>query len=117
MKFIIDAQLPIALCYLLKHRGYAAIHTIELPDSNASTDKLITEISVNENRVVITKDNDFLESYLIKAQPKKLLLVRTGNIQNKVLLSLIDSNLNLIIEMLSRNNLVELTSTLIIEHE
>ena len=116
MKFIIDAQL-IVLCYLLKHRGYDAIHTIELQDSNASTDELITEISVNENRVVITKDNDFLESYLIKAQPKKLLLVRTGNIQNKVLLSLIDSNLNLIIEMLSRNNLVELTSTLIIEHE
>lgn len=101
----------------MKNRGFDAIRTIELPDSNASADDLITEISVNENRVVITKDNDFLESYLIKAQPKKLLLVRTGNIQNKVLLSLIDSNLNLIVEMLSRNNLVELTSTLIIEHE
>jgi predicted nuclease of predicted toxin-antitoxin system len=66
---------------------------------------------------VITKDNDFLESYLIKAEPKKLLLVRTGNIQNKVLLSLIDSNLTLIVEMLTRSNLVELTSNLTIEHE
>lgn len=117
MKFIVDAQLPIALSYLLKHRGYDAIHTMELPDSNASSDGLITSIAIEENRVVITKDNDFLESYLINAQPKKLLLVKTGNIHNKALISLFDSNLELIVEMLTRNNLVELTTTLIIEHE
>lgn len=117
MKFIVDAQLPIALSYLLKHRGYDAIHTMELPDSNASSDELITSIAIQEDRVVITKDSDFLESYLINSQPKKLLLVKTGNIHNKSLISLFDSNLTLIVEMLTRNNLVELTTTLIIEHE
>jgi predicted nuclease of predicted toxin-antitoxin system len=117
VKFIVDAQLPIALSYLLKHRGYDAIHTMELPDSNASSDELITSITIQENRIVITKDNNFLESYLINAKPKKLLLVKTGNINNKALIALFDSNLTLIVEMLTRNNLVELTTTLIIEHE
>ncbi len=70
MKFIVDAQLPIALSYLLKHRGYDAIHTMELPDSNASSDELIISIAIQEDRVVITKDSDFLESYLINSQPK-----------------------------------------------
>ncbi len=67
--------------------------------------------------MVVTKDSDFLDSYLIKNQPNKLLLVKTGNIHNKQLFSLFDSNLSLIIEMLTRNNLVELTTGLIIEHE
>jgi predicted nuclease of predicted toxin-antitoxin system len=117
VKFIVDAQLPIALSYLPNHRGYDAIHTMELPDSNASSDELIISIAIQEDRVVITKDSDFLESYLINSQPKKLLLVKTGNIHNKALISLFDSNLTLIVEMLTRNNLVELTTTLIIEHE
>ncbi|MEN9303208.1 MAG: hypothetical protein RL264_1637 [Bacteroidota bacterium] len=74
MKFIVDAQLPIALSYLLKHRGYDAKHTMELPDSNASSDELITSIAIQEDRVVITKDSDFLESYLINSQPKKIII-------------------------------------------
>lgn len=117
MKFIIDAQLPIALSYLLKHRGYDSIHTMELPESNASSDSKIIELAILENGVVVTKDSDFLDSYLIKNEPNKLLLVKTVNIQNKQLLSLFDSNLSLIIEMLTRNNLVELNTGLIIEHE
>ena len=90
---------------------------MELPESNASSDSKIIELAILENRVVVTKDSDFLDSYLIKNEPKKLLLVKAGNIQNKQLLSLFDSNLSLMIEMLTRNNLVELTTGLIIEHE
>jgi predicted nuclease of predicted toxin-antitoxin system len=73
--------------------------------------------AILENRVVVTKDSDFLDSYLIKNEPNKLLFVKTGNNQNKQLLSLFDSNLSLMIEILTRNNLVELTTGLIIEHE
>jgi hypothetical protein len=78
VKFIIDAQLPIALSYLLKHLGYDSMHTMELPESNASSDLKIIDIAIKENRVVVTKDSDFLDSYLIKNEPKKLLLVKTG---------------------------------------
>lgn len=75
MKFIIDAQLPISLSNLLKSRGYDSIHTLELPDKNKTKDNYITSFSIKEKRIVVTKDNDFLESFLIHGQPQKLILV------------------------------------------
>jgi predicted nuclease of predicted toxin-antitoxin system len=39
-------------------------------------------ISIQEERIVVTKDTDFFDSFLIRQQPYKLLLVSTGNITN-----------------------------------
>ena len=64
MKFLVDAQLPISLSDFLKSRGHASIHTLELPDKNKTKDNYILSISVEEKRIVVTKDNDFLESFL-----------------------------------------------------
>jgi predicted nuclease of predicted toxin-antitoxin system len=65
MKFIIDAQLPKSLSELLKYRGFDSIHTLDLPSKNSTSDKEITAIAINEKRIVITKDNDFLESFVL----------------------------------------------------
>ena len=59
MKFIIDAQLPISFSNHLKLRGQDSIYTLELPDKNKTKDNYITNISISEKRVVVTKDNDF----------------------------------------------------------
>ena len=86
MKFIVDAQLPKALSDLLKYRGHDSIHTLELKNQNATSDDVITSLSITEDRIVITKDSDFVESFLLNSEPKKLIMVRTGNIPNKILL-------------------------------
>ncbi len=86
MIFLVDAQLPKALAEFLRGKDYAAIHTLDLPDKNRTTDKQIIEIAVQEDCIVITKDDDFLKSYLIKNVPRKLVLVKTGNIPNSKLL-------------------------------
>lgn len=117
MKFIVDAQLPKSLSDLLKYRGFDSIHTLELPNKNATSDKEITEIAFTEKRIVITKDNDFLESFLLNSTPEKLIIVRTGNIPNSILLKIFDSNLDLIHSMISRSNLIEVTRSEIAEHE
>ena len=117
MKFIVDAQLPKALSDLLKYRGYDSIHTLELPDKNATSDDVITEIAISQKRIVITKDNDFLESFLLTSKPDKLIVVRTGNIPNPILLKIFDSNLELIKQMISRSNLIEISRTEIAEHD
>jgi predicted nuclease of predicted toxin-antitoxin system len=116
MKFIVDAQLPKSLSDLLKYRGHDSIHTLELPDQNASSDKFITNLALEEGRIVITKDNDFLESYLLKSEPNKLIVVRTGNISNQLLLKIFDDNLSFIELIISRSNLIEITSSEIAEH-
>ncbi|WP_413172897.1 DUF5615 family PIN-like protein [Anabaena azotica] len=80
MKFLIDAQLPVRIADLLVTLGYDVIHTKNLPLKNSTSDSEINKISILEKRIVITKDKDFLDSFLIKQEPYKLLLVTTGNI-------------------------------------
>ena len=117
MKFIIDAQLPLALSKYLENIGFDVVHTDNLPNREFTTDNEIRELSVSEKRIVITKDSDFLDSFYIKAIPPKLLLVSTGNIKNKALINLFDSNIEKIVELFSTFSFVELDNFEIIGHE
>ncbi|MDQ7084486.1 MAG: DUF5615 family PIN-like protein [Sulfurovum sp.] len=69
MKFLLDAQLPKKLSDFFVYKGYDTIHTLDLPDANKTKDSQINDISVNEKRVVISKDLDFIESLLICDRP------------------------------------------------
>lgn len=80
MNFIVDAQLPRALCGVLREAGYDALHTSELPEQNRTPDRTINALSVSEQRVVISKDTDFYYSHVLYGRLYKLLLIRTGNI-------------------------------------
>jgi predicted nuclease of predicted toxin-antitoxin system len=108
VKFLVDAQLPFALCILLRDRGLDAIHTRELPAQNATSDTAINDLSIKESRIVISKDTDFYYSHLLYHKPFKLLLIRTGNLGTKDLKILFERNLDFILEMLLNNTLVEL---------
>ncbi|MGJ3254090.1 MAG: DUF5615 family PIN-like protein [Elainellaceae cyanobacterium] len=117
MKFLIDAQLPIRLARLLREAGYDIIHTRELPQQNATPDSIINSISIQEERIVITKDSDFVDSFLTVQQPYKLLLITTGNIKNTDLEILFTTNLSLIVDLLSRHNYIELSRDSVIVHQ
>ena len=80
MKFLVDAQLPIRLARFLQVSGYDTLHTRDLPQQNATSDSQINEISIQDKRIVITKDSDFVDSFMTIQKPFKLLLVTTGNI-------------------------------------
>ena len=85
MKFIVDAQLPRRLAHFLQNAGYDTLHTLDLPHQNATPDSNINTLSIAQERIVITKDADFVDSFLTIRQPYKLLLVSTGNIKNSQL--------------------------------
>jgi predicted nuclease of predicted toxin-antitoxin system len=108
MKFIVDAHLPRALVQLLNDRGHDAIHTRDLPTGNATKDDEINTISVTEERIVVSKDGDFYNSYTAKKEPFKLLHITTGNISNKDLLALIEANIDLIVTSLSEGSVVSI---------
>ena len=65
---------------MFRQAGHDAIHTLDLPDRNSSRDSLLNEVSVVEERVVVTKDTDFYYSHILQNRPWKLILVRTGNL-------------------------------------
>lgn len=117
MKFLVNAQLPKSLSLLLLEKGYDSIHTLDLPNQSKTNDKSIIAFTELQNRTVVTKDNDFLDSFLIKSQPRKLIMARTGNISNSQRLSLFEGNLNSLLEMLKRSNLIQIGLSEITEHE
>jgi predicted nuclease of predicted toxin-antitoxin system len=108
MKFLVDAHLPPSLCALLHAAGHDVIHTAGLPAQNRTPDRMINELSVTEQRVVITKDTDFYYSHVLQQRPWKLLLVRTGNIRTRELEELFQRQLPAIVQALETHSLVEL---------
>ncbi len=89
MNFLVDAQLPRRMAAWSAAAGCNAIHTLDLPDANRTTDEQINEVADREQRVAITKDADFVDSHLLRGRPPKLLLISTGNISNRDLEALV----------------------------
>ena len=109
IRFIVDAHIPKKLADFLKWKGYDAIHTSELPNQNKTKDSEINKISVEEKRVLITKDLDFIESFFISNKPYKLIFLTCGNISNKELINIFKTNFETIIKMISENRMLEIT--------
>lgn len=108
MNFLVDAHLPPGLCRLLQAAGHDARHTFQLSAQNRTTDNAINSLSVSEKLVVISKDTDFYYSHLLRREPYKLVLVRTGNIGVRELQELFGRNLPLIEKALQDYSLVEI---------
>lgn len=108
MRFLVDAHLPPGICVFLQLAGHDAIHTMQLPAQNQTTDQVINDLSVRDQRVVISKDTDFYYSHLLQQRPHKLLLIRTGNIRTCELKVLFEAHLTEITQALEANSLVEL---------
>lgn len=82
MRLLVDAQLPVRLVPMLIELGHDVVHTSELPEGNRTSDREITRIANIQDRIVVTKDRDFVDGHLLSAEPRRLLLVSTGNIRN-----------------------------------
>lgn len=116
MNFLVDAQLPRRIAAWLRDQGHDAVHTLDLPEGNRTTDQAIIERSGREQRTVITKDADFVDSFLVRHEPEKLLLISTGNITNVELQRILVPNLPRIIEAFDSADFVEVTRTAVIVH-
>ncbi len=117
MKFLVDAHLPFQLVTFLRLKGVDAKHTDDMPRRDRTKDMEIRMIAEAEGRIVITKDSDFLDSHLLSDQPRRLLLVSTGNITNKMLITLFEVNLEKILAQFEHHDLLELTNTEVVIHE
>jgi predicted nuclease of predicted toxin-antitoxin system len=115
-ELLVDAQLPRRLATLLQQAGYDALHTLDLPLGNHTPDRIINELSIEEERVVVTMDADFVDSYLVSQIPWKLLLVSTGNIRNDELMALFELNLAQLVEGFDLFDFIEVNQREIIFH-
>lgn len=116
MNFLVDAQLPRRLAYRLRAAGHNAVHTLDLPNGNRTTDDEINDVAEREQRIVITKDADFVNSFLVARKPYKLLLVSTGNITNADLEALFVPRIPAIAAGFLIHDYIELTRTALVFH-
>lgn len=63
MRFLVDAQLPRRFCVWLEMTGHDVKHTLDLPMRNRTPDNEILDLAEKEDRVVVTKDDDFVQSF------------------------------------------------------
>lgn len=108
MKFLIDAHLPNGVADLLEKSGHDVLRTQDLPGQNRTSDAEINTISINQERIVVSKDKDFYYSHILGGAPWKLVIIRTGNLRRKELTLLFETHLDDIIEALEHATLVEL---------
>ncbi|MFZ1701565.1 MAG: DUF5615 family PIN-like protein [Pyrinomonadaceae bacterium] len=114
MRFIVDAQLPARLCKWLSDNGHDAEHTLELPEQNRTEDLSIARLADENNRIAISKDSDFALLKLLTGTPKKLLLIRKGNLNNSELFAICEANLDAIEKLFESFEIVEVGKTMVI---
>lgn len=108
MRFLVDAQLPQRLSRRLGALGHDTVHTLDLPQGNRTPDAIINQLSVAEERVVITKDTGFVDSLIVQGVPYKLLLISTGNIENSELERLCFGNLEAMVTGFASYDFIEI---------
>jgi len=108
VRVLIDAHLPKRLSEFLSAHDIESKHTLDLPKKNATPDSEIIRYADDENRIVISKDSDFLDNYILDGSPKKLLIVSTGNINNRNLIQLFEKNLDILKSLFEENSVIEI---------
>ncbi len=108
MKFLIDNQLPVALSKYLIRTGFDSVHVLELGMAEAS-DFEICEYAWREDRVIVTKDEDFGVLVTMGRCAAPVIWVRLGNCRSETLLEIFSQSMDAIMERLrSGDRLIEL---------
>ena len=92
------------------------MHTMDLPLGNRTPDGEISALAAREGRVLVTKDSDFVTTFVLHGVPPKLLLVSTGNISNDALSRLFTANLSALEDAFETHSFVELSASAITIH-
>jgi len=116
VNWLVDAQLPKRLALHLVEQGHNAVHTLDLASGNRTADKEICALADREDRIVISKDADFVNSHILFGSPRRLLLVSTGNMGNHALFCLFDHHLSRLVDAFAEAFFVELTVHHVIIH-
>ncbi len=109
MRFLVDAQLPIALARMLQQHGHESEHVADLRMME-TPDRDIWMWAKQSKSIIISKDEDFVILHGADDHPVPLIWVRVGNTRRKELLEWFERLLPLIEEKLAAGELlVELT--------
>ena len=79
MKFLCDIHISYKIVKHLISLGFDAIHVSDILNKSETKDSAICEYADINDYVVITKDSDFRNSFLVNQTPKKLIKINLGS--------------------------------------
>jgi predicted nuclease of predicted toxin-antitoxin system len=86
VNFLVDAQLPPALARWIASQGQTAAHVFDL-GLHTANDPVIWERAGTESAAIISKDEDFVDRWLLSERTVALVWIRKGNCSNRALLA------------------------------
>lgn len=92
------------LATYLRWKGFDAIHTTHFHEGHLLQDAQIAKIALDENRIIVTKDSDFPDSFFLKGAPPRLIYLRLGNIRNRELTAFLEARWTLVEGLLAEDS-------------
>ncbi|MEP6467539.1 MAG: DUF5615 family PIN-like protein [Parafilimonas sp.] len=89
MRFLCDVHISYKIKAFLQSQDHYCIHINEILSQDRTDDRDISAYCNEKNLILITKDEDFLDSYFIERTPNKLLKINLGNISTVKLIDII----------------------------
>ena len=116
MRFLLDAQLPARLAEHLRALGHDAVHVASIPDGLSASDATIARLADDGERIVVSKDADFVNTHRVSGSPASLLTVKTGNSSNTQLIALFEQRLDDLAAAFAHASHVELHWAVLVVH-
>ncbi|CAM3261722.1 DUF5615 domain-containing protein [Nocardioides dubius] len=108
MRFLVDAQLPLALARLLEEHGHQAEHVTDIGPGDAP-DRELWRYALDNDAVIITKDEDFSLMLAVRSEAPTIVWIRVGNTRRAALLAWFEPLLPRIVGLVeSGQKLIEL---------
>jgi predicted nuclease of predicted toxin-antitoxin system len=104
MKILCDVHISYKVCNFFNDYNHRVVHVNQILNKSETKDSEICEYADKHDFIVLTKDLDFKNSFLLKLTPKKLIKINLGNISNIELIKILEENLDLISNLYKINN-------------
>ncbi|MEP0366273.1 MAG: DUF5615 family PIN-like protein [Cyclobacteriaceae bacterium] len=116
MRFLIDENLPPVLASLFRDHGLEAFHINEANIKKPVKDDGIRRFSLRyDDAVIISRDDDFVKSYVSRKVPHHLIYVFDLTSRSEII-SAFEKHLDELIFLMKSNELVELNAEGIKKH-
>ena len=84
-KFLVDANLPVALARQLSAMGFDCTHILDLSDLTLADPK-IWALAAEQSRIIISRDADFATLSMAHPSGPQVVWIRLGNVRRRMLL-------------------------------
>jgi predicted nuclease of predicted toxin-antitoxin system len=99
MRFLCDVHITIKLSKRLQELGHQSEHVNNILDQWHTLDEDIIKYVDAHQGILVTKDQDFRNRYILNKTPQKLIKINLGNISNEVLMNVVEKHIELISEV------------------